>query len=198
MSKADETFDVVAKYQATSQFKDALKTIAPGIGCREKCKHAIAVALYGVETAARIDKGKLLRTAAQRKRPLKNLATTLQRAINLTAEAIDPNYILEPDIRQRWIENPLPIALERQFREIEQVIIWNNKRVRDGSQQIKNARRAAVDSAYLLLRKYSERQTIERWHTLAGVLLGEKDADLRKDLKRRRGILAQWLGPFSS
>ena len=111
--------------------------------------------------AAKADKGKLVRTAAQYRRPLQNLAKTLQQAINLTAKAIPPEYLMEPDTRQRWIGDPLTEALKRQLKETEQVIIWNDKRVRKGSQRVKLARTAAVDSAFLLLTKYSEKRTRE-------------------------------------
>jgi hypothetical protein len=146
--------------------------------------------------AAKADKGKLVRTAAQYRRPLQNLAKTLQRAINLAAKAIPPEYLMEPDTRQRWIGDPLTEALKRQLKETEQVIIWNDKRVRKGSQRVKLARTAAVDSAFLLLRKYGKKPTLGRdghWHKLARVLLGKTQADLFDDLKRRHGVLVRVL-----
>jgi hypothetical protein len=100
---------------------------------------------------------------------------------------------MEPDTRQRWIGDPFTEALERQLKETEQVIIWNDKRVRKGSQRVKLARTAAVDSAFLLLNKYSEKPTRERWRKLAGVLLGKEEADFFKDLKRRSGVLDRLL-----
>src|SRR5262249_33275865 len=102
MADTDKKFDVVAKYRTTTKFKDALNIIAPDPKCREKCKYEIASALWGVEVGANIDKWKSVRTAAQYRRPLQNLAKTLRRAIDLTAKAIPPEYLLGPDTRQRW------------------------------------------------------------------------------------------------
>jgi hypothetical protein len=201
MAGADEKFDVVAKYRTTTKLKDALNIIAPDPKHREKCKYEIATALWGIEWAAKIDKGKLERTAAQYRRPLQNLAKTPQRAINLTAKAIPPEYLLEPDARQRWIENPFTEALKRHLKETEQIIIWNDKRVRKGSQRVKLARTAAVDSAFWLLRRYDKRPTRSRegdWHKLAGVLLGKEEADLFRDLKRRHGVLVRVLEQLKS
>jgi hypothetical protein len=189
MAGPNEKFDVVAKYRATPKFKDALNIIAPDSKHREKCKYEIATALWGIEIAAKIDKGILVQTAAQYKIPLRNLATTLQRAINLTAKAIPPDYKMDPDNGQRWIGDPFGEALKRQLKETEQVIIWNNKRAKKGSQRVKHARTAAVDSAFLLLRKYGGKLTRERWRKLAGILLGKEEADLFKDLKRRDGFV---------
>jgi hypothetical protein len=83
MAGNDEKFDVVAKYRTTTKFKDALNIIEPDPKHREKCKYEIATALWGIEVATNIDKGKLVRTAALYRRPLQNLAKTLQRGLSI-------------------------------------------------------------------------------------------------------------------
>lgn len=183
MPADDQEPAIVAKYRATWQFKEALKIIEPDRERRRECEHQVAVALFGVEVAAKIDKGKLVRTPAQYKKNLRQLAKTLHRAIDLAAKAIPPEYQMQPD-KDSWFGDELKIYLKKTERAID----WINKSVKKGSPRLSLARRAAVDSAYVLLRKYGRRPPTRgregRWLKLAGVLFGNEQADLFDYLDR--------------
>lgn len=192
MASTDDKAALVEKYRATAPFEDALGIIAPAPERRAECKRDLATALWGAEMAAKI---KSIRTPARHKELLKQLAKRLQADIKLAAKAMPLDYQIRRG-KDAWIAE----ELKRHLKETEQAINWTSERVRKGSPRVSQARIAAVDSAYLLLRRYRKRPpglTREGpWHKLATALLGkdETDApDLFKVLKWRLGVLTSVL-----
>jgi hypothetical protein len=178
------------KYRATPQFKQALDVIDP-VERQAECEHQIATALFGIEIAAKIDRGEFsVRTLAQHKKLLKQLAGRLEADIKLASQAVPLEYQIWRG-KDAWIGD----HLKRHLEETEQAINWVSERVRKGSPRVSHARRAAVDSAYFLLGRYGKRPLgLSRegpWHKLAKALLGkdETDAtDLFKVLKWRLDV----------
>jgi hypothetical protein len=183
---------IVAKYRVTTQFEDALKIIAPAPERRAECERDVASALWGAEVATKL---KSVRTPAQHKEDLQKLAKTLRTAVNLAPKAFPLEYQIRRG-KDSWIGE----HLKRHLEETEQAINWTSERVRKGSPRVAFARIQAVDSAYLLLKRYGKRlpglSHEGPWHKLAKTLLGkdESDAtDLFKILKWRLGVLTSVL-----
>jgi hypothetical protein len=178
---------------ATWRFKEALKIIKPAPERQRECEDQVAAVLWGVEVASKIDKAKSVPTPAQYKRDLQKLAKALQGAIDLAAKAIPPEY--EYQLRQRKVSS-FGEQLKFHLKETELAINWFSKCVRKGSPRLSNARIAAADAAYILLRKYGRLPTRVggregRWHKLAKVLFGNEDADLFDYLKRSSPYLVE-------
>ena len=155
------------------------------------CESQLVAVLSGIEAAARMDKLKSVPTAAQYKKNLLKLAKTLQDASELACKAFPPEYQI-PRGKDSWIRE----HLKRHLEETERVINSISKVVRKGSPRLSYARIAAVDAAYVLLRKYGRSPTRVggregRWHKLAKVLFGNEDADLFDYLKRSSPYLAE-------
>jgi hypothetical protein len=178
MPGGDQHAATVAKYRATTQFKKALKIIAPDPQRRTECEYNVATALWLVELAAKMS----VRTPVQHMILLRRLAKRLRADIDLAAKAIPPEYQIRRG-KDSWIAE----ELKRHLAETEQAINCNSKRVRKGSKRLSHARSVPVDEAYSLLKRYSKRPGYSRegpWITLARVLFGNEQADLFDYLKR--------------
>jgi hypothetical protein len=183
MANADNKAAILEKYRATGQFKDALKIIAPDPKRWEECEYEVAKALWTVEVGVKLDKPKAVRTSGQYKILLERLKNRLRADIELAAEAIPLEYQILRG-KDSWIAE----ELKRLLKETEQAVDWNKKRARKASRPLSYARIAAVDAAYLLLRRYGKRPTRSRegdWINLARVLFGNEQADLFDYLKPR-------------
>jgi hypothetical protein len=191
MTGTAEKIGLVAKYRATEAFKQALEIIAPDPERREKCEYDVAVALWGIMVAAKIDKFKSVRTPAQYRSLLQKLAKRLRADIELAAKAFPPEYQIRQG-KDSWIGE----ELKRHLKVTEDAIDWISKRVRKGSPRVSEARIMAVDDAYLLLKRYGKRPTRYRdgdWHKLARVLFGNEQADLFEYLGQRLPHLIRFL-----
>jgi hypothetical protein len=157
MSGTHEKTALVAKYRTTTRFKDALKIIAPGPERRTECEYEVATALWGIDVAAKLDKPGSVRTPAQYRRDLQKLAKRLQAGIELAAKAFPLDYQARLG-SVSWIREDL----KRHLKETEKAINWTGERVRKGSPRVSHARNAAVDDAYLLLKRAGKKPTRSR------------------------------------
>ena len=160
-----------------------MKIIEPDRERRTECEYGIATALWGIDVAAKLDKPKSVRTPVEYRGDLRKLAERLRADIKLAARAFRPEYQLRVG-NVSWIGE----ELKRHLKETQQATDWISKRVRKGSPRVSHARNAAVDAAYLLLKRAGKKPTRSRegdWIKLARVLFGNEDADLFDYLGRR-------------
>jgi len=191
MSSANEKAAIVAKYRATTRFKQALKIIASDPERRAECECDLIEAFRLVEAAARVEKSE--RAPAEQRKLLQQLAKTLRRAIRLAGQARQEEY--KP--RRTRLDSRID-DLECFLKETEAAADYASKfEVQKGAPRPSSKRAAAVWQAYILLEKYGrQKPTLYRegpWHKLARVLFGDEEADLF-DYMEVRYQLNQFVG----